>query len=288
MFGAFLGYFETFQVQTAVLIIWATIENFGFSVYFYSNIWSLWLGLGGYCFAICVTTASYHPCSQRQITGSYRKIVESTCGQSYKHFTLVNYDSRVVPDWKIPPYYDPRVINYERKMIIRLATEVDRESFAKKTRPGLVLGQWQILQRNLRSQITTLELWYRQFYSQYASRVVNYDHKFFIRLVTDLNQRCTPEVFPRSKITKCPEEQQEQEQLKQLPSPWAIGRSQKLKLRNIFQTGTTTRSRRRRRGCGRSKFHGIGSNVRQGHKKSDWFKKFFNIKRMTTTTTVLL
>ena len=26
----------------------------------------------------------------------------STCGQSYKHFTLVNYDSRVVYDWKIP------------------------------------------------------------------------------------------------------------------------------------------------------------------------------------------
>ena len=24
------------------------------------------------------------------------------CGQSYKHFTLVNYDSRVVPDLKIP------------------------------------------------------------------------------------------------------------------------------------------------------------------------------------------
>ena len=23
-------------------------------------------------------------------------------GQSYKHFTLVNYDSRVEPDWKIP------------------------------------------------------------------------------------------------------------------------------------------------------------------------------------------
>ena len=23
-------------------------------------------------------------------------------GQSYKQFTLVNYDSRVVPDWKIP------------------------------------------------------------------------------------------------------------------------------------------------------------------------------------------
>ena len=24
------------------------------------------------------------------------------CGQSDKHFTLVNYDSTVVPDWKIP------------------------------------------------------------------------------------------------------------------------------------------------------------------------------------------
>ena len=23
-------------------------------------------------------------------------------GQSYKHFTIVNYDSRVTPDWKIP------------------------------------------------------------------------------------------------------------------------------------------------------------------------------------------
>ena len=23
-------------------------------------------------------------------------------GQSYKHFTLINFDSRVIPDWKIP------------------------------------------------------------------------------------------------------------------------------------------------------------------------------------------
>ena len=26
----------------------------------------------------------------------------AVCGQSYKHFTIVIYDSRVVPDWKIP------------------------------------------------------------------------------------------------------------------------------------------------------------------------------------------
>ena len=24
------------------------------------------------------------------------------CGQSYKHFTIINYDSRVVPDLKLP------------------------------------------------------------------------------------------------------------------------------------------------------------------------------------------
>ena len=42
------------------------------------------------------------------------------CCQSYKHFTLVNYDSRVAPE--NTPYYDPRVVIYERKMFIRLAT----------------------------------------------------------------------------------------------------------------------------------------------------------------------
>ena len=54
-----------------------------------------------------------------------------TSGQSYKHFTLINYDSRVVPDWKIPQLYDPRVIIYERKMFIRLATGLTNNSIAK-------------------------------------------------------------------------------------------------------------------------------------------------------------
>ena len=45
-----------------------------------------------------------------------------SCGQSYKQFKLVNYDSRVVPDLKTPPYYDARVVNYDRKMFIRLST----------------------------------------------------------------------------------------------------------------------------------------------------------------------
>ena len=51
-----------------------------------------------------------------------------TSGQSCKHFTVVNYDSRVVLDWN--PYYDPRVVIYERKMFIRLATD-----FAIKVSP---------------------------------------------------------------------------------------------------------------------------------------------------------
>ena len=30
------------------------------------------------------------------------RVASVTSGQSYKHFMLVNYNSRVVPDWKIP------------------------------------------------------------------------------------------------------------------------------------------------------------------------------------------
>ena len=42
------------------------------------------------------------------------------CGQSYEHFTIVNYDSRV----ENTPYYDSRVVNYDHKLFIRLATDV--------------------------------------------------------------------------------------------------------------------------------------------------------------------
>ena len=31
-----------------------------------------------------------------------RVVASGTSGQSYKHFKIINYDSRVVPDWKIP------------------------------------------------------------------------------------------------------------------------------------------------------------------------------------------
>ena len=39
-----------------------------------------------------------------------------------KHFTIVIYDSRVILT-KNCPYYDPRVVIYPHKMVIRLATE---------------------------------------------------------------------------------------------------------------------------------------------------------------------
>ena len=44
-----------------------------------------------------------------------------TCGQSYKHFMLVNYDSTVVI-WGIFQS-GTRVVIYERKMFIRLVTD---------------------------------------------------------------------------------------------------------------------------------------------------------------------
>ena len=62
-------------------------------------------------------------CSRRRrgFSSSWKswRVWSDTCGQSYKHFTLVNYDSRL----ENTPYYDPRVVIYERKMFIRLATD---------------------------------------------------------------------------------------------------------------------------------------------------------------------
>ena len=41
------------------------------------------------------------------------------CGQSYKQFTLVNYDSRVVT-WTISYSYDSRVVNYDGKVLYKI------------------------------------------------------------------------------------------------------------------------------------------------------------------------
>ena len=43
-------------------------------------------------------------------------------GQTYKHFTLVNYDSMVVIWGIFPVRYNSRVVIYDLKMFIRLAT----------------------------------------------------------------------------------------------------------------------------------------------------------------------
>ena len=50
-------------------------------------------------------------------------VASVTSGQSYKASTLVIYDPRVEPDLKIPPYYNSRLVNYECKLFIRLATD---------------------------------------------------------------------------------------------------------------------------------------------------------------------
>ena len=42
-----------------------------------------------------------------------------SCVQSYKASTIVNYDPRV----KNTPYYNSRLVNYEGKLFIRMATD---------------------------------------------------------------------------------------------------------------------------------------------------------------------
>ena len=41
----------------------------------------------------------FEPTTLGSLVSSYNHL---TSGQSYKASTIVNYDSRVVPDWKIP------------------------------------------------------------------------------------------------------------------------------------------------------------------------------------------
>ena len=62
----------------------------------------------------------------------------STCDQSYKHFTIENYDSRGRTWLENTPYYNPRVVIYERKMFIRLATGGRRCSY-RSSRIGVNL-----------------------------------------------------------------------------------------------------------------------------------------------------
>ena len=53
-----------------------------------------------------------------------KKNVLYLCGQSYKVSMIVNYDSRVVPDLKLPHITTPRVVIYDRRGFIRLATDL--------------------------------------------------------------------------------------------------------------------------------------------------------------------
>ena len=42
----------------------------------------------------------------------------ASCGQSYKQFTIVNYDSRVVPDMEIPPSHPEKLAGDHKKILI--------------------------------------------------------------------------------------------------------------------------------------------------------------------------
>ena len=54
------------------------------------------------------------------------ELVIKTSGQSYNGSTIVNNDSRKRRTWlENCPYYESRLIIYNRKLFIGLATEVD-------------------------------------------------------------------------------------------------------------------------------------------------------------------
>ena len=55
----------------------------------------------------------------------------SHCGQSYKHFTSVNYDPRVVI-WAISQSYDSRVINYDCKVLYKIDHSSRSQQFPNK------------------------------------------------------------------------------------------------------------------------------------------------------------
>ena len=54
-----------------------------------------------------------------------RVVASDTSGQSHKASTIVNYISRDISDYKFAYIITPDS-NYERKLLIRLAPEVDR------------------------------------------------------------------------------------------------------------------------------------------------------------------
>ena len=45
--------------------------------------------------------------------------VDKSCGQSYQHFTIVNYDSRVVI-WAFCSQCDSKVVNYDLKVLYNI------------------------------------------------------------------------------------------------------------------------------------------------------------------------
>ena len=53
--------------------------------------------------AVLVRLVRFHSKEDSMYRGALYLGSKRTCsGLSYKHFTMVNYDSRVVPDWRIP------------------------------------------------------------------------------------------------------------------------------------------------------------------------------------------
>ena len=59
--------------------------------------------------------------SEDKLTMFHLTFAKNTCGQTDKGSMSVNYDSRVIPDFKMP-HYNSRAVIYSRRAFIRLTT----------------------------------------------------------------------------------------------------------------------------------------------------------------------
>ena len=107
-----------------------------------------------------------------------------SCGQSYKHFTLVNYDwGRNMGYFLVR--YDSRVVNYNRRGFIRLATDSFRLNFLK-SKTNLSQSDARPNHRKISLKLSIWN-WFWQFWQLTHSSQSNHKFKVKISSIVMLN-----------------------------------------------------------------------------------------------------
>ena len=111
------------------------------AVHWYFPLWSKWL-FSGQAYCIMEVISNLHICK-----GNRKPFAVFTCGQSYKHFTIVINDPRVVT-WAIS-----RIVNYDRKVLYKIDhwihSEEEMSRREKCYHVNIFLNRWSGLPENL-------------------------------------------------------------------------------------------------------------------------------------------